>query len=123
MRLKIDTSNVEFRVAGKVYPRQVSKNDPTQKMTGPNDPNGNRPVWSVRLQAFDASAQSMEQIFVDVAGEMPQLTVNAIVRVTGLTYAPWASIDKSTGQAKAKIMRAFRADSVAPADAPARRAA
>lgn len=113
MRLKIDTSTVKFRVAGTARPRQVSKADPTQKTTPPSD--GSRPIWSVRLIAIDTQAGTTEQIFVDVAGEMPQLAVDEIATVTALTFAPWVNKQGS-------IMRAFRADSVT-IGAPARRAA
>lgn len=114
MRLGIDTSTVKFRVAGTAHPRQVSKNDPTQKTTP--DSGGRRPIWSVRLIAIDTAAGTTEQIFVDVAGDMPQLTVDEIAAVQGLTFAPWVS---KQGQ----IMRAFRADSIALDGGTARRAA
>jgi hypothetical protein len=113
MRLKIDISTVKFRVAGTARPRQVSQADKTQKTTPPSD--GRRPIWSVRLMAIDTEIGSTEQIFVDVAGDMPQLTVDEIATVAGLTFAPWVN---KQGQ----IMRSFRADSVAH-DAATRRAA
>lgn len=103
MRLRIDTSTVKFRVAGVARPRQVSKADPTQKTTPPSD--GSRPIWSVRLIAIDMQAGTTEQIFVDVVGEMPELTVDEVATVQGLTFAPWVNQQH-------KIMRAFRADSV-----------
>jgi hypothetical protein len=113
MRLKIDTSTVKFRVAGTARPRQVSQADKTQKTTPPSD--GSRPIWSVRLIAIDTAAGTTEQIFVDVAGDMPQLAVDEIATVQGLTFAPWVN---KQGQ----IMRAFRADAVT-LDATGRRAA
>lgn len=99
MRLRIDTTTVKFRVAGTARPRQVSQADKTQKTTPPSD--GNRPIWSVRLLAIDTQAGTTEQIFVDVAGEMPQVTVDEIATVGGLTYAPWVN-------RQGQIMRAFR---------------
>jgi hypothetical protein len=121
MRLKIDISTVKFRVAGVARPRQVSKNDKTQKRTPPSD--GGRLIWTVRLLAVDTQANTTEQIFVEVAGDMPQLAVDEIATVQGLTYAPWASVKFTDGKPKAEIMRAFRADSIAMADVPSRRAA
>ena len=70
----------------------------------------------MRLIAIDTQAGTTEQIFVDVAGDMPQLSVDEIATVTALTFAPWVN---KQGQ----IMRAFRADSVVLADASSRRAA
>jgi len=119
MRNRIDTSNVKFRVAG-VGPRQVSRTDKTQKKTPPSD--GSRPIWTVRLMAIDTELGTTEQIFVEVAGDMPQLTVDELAAVHNLTYQPWAAVEHVNGQAKGKIMRAYRADSVT-LDAASRRAA
>lgn len=119
MRLKIDISTVKFRVMG-VGPRQVSKNDKTQKTTPPSD--GRRPIWSVRLLAIDTETNSTEQIFVEVAGDMPQLAVDELATVHNLTYAPWAAVEFVDGKPKGKVMRSFRADSVA-LEASGRRAA
>ena len=121
MRLRIDTSNVKFRVAGTARARQVSRNDPTQKTTPVGD--GSRPIWTVRLIAVDTQAGTTEQIFVEVAGDMPQLFVDEIAAVAGLTYAPWASVKFVDGKPKAEIMRSFRADSIAMAEAGRRAAA
>ncbi len=121
MRLKIDISTVKFRVAGTARPRQVSKNDRTQKTTPDSD--GRRPIWTVRLLAIDTQANTTEQIFVEVAGDMPQLVVDEIAAVCNLTYAPWAAVKFVEGKPKAEIMRAFRADSISMADASGRRAA
>jgi hypothetical protein len=104
MRLKIDTSTVKFRVAGKARPRTVSKADQSQKTTPPSD--GSRPIWVVRLMAVDTVAGTTEQIFVEVAGDMPDLAVDEIAAVKGLVFAPWVNNQK-------EIMRAFRAESVA----------
>lgn len=120
MRNKIDTSNVKFRVMG-VGPRQVSKTDKSQKRTPPSD--GNRPIWTVRLMARDTEVNSTEQIFVEVAGDQPQLVIDELATVNGLTYQPWAAAENVNGQWKGKIMRAYRADSIVMADASSRRAA
>jgi hypothetical protein len=114
MRLRIDITTVKFRVAGAARARQVSKNDPTQKTTPPSD--GKRPIWVVRLIAIDTQVGTSEQIFVEVAGDQPQLSVDEIATVQGLTFAPWVS-------KQGEIMRAFRADSISMADASARRVA
>jgi hypothetical protein len=113
MRLRIDTSTVKFRVAGTARPRQVSKDDKTQKRTPDSD--GRRPIWTVRLIAIDTQAGTTEQIFVETAGDMPQLTVDEIAAVQGLVFAPWVNNKK-------EIVRAFRADSIAH-DSAARRPA
>lgn len=120
MRLKIDISTVKFRVAGVARPRQVSKNDKTQKTTPASD--GNRPIWTVQLTAIDTELNTTERIFVEVAGEMPQLVVDEFATVHGLTYAPWAAVKFIDGKPKGEIMRAFRATAVTQ-DASARRAA
>ena len=102
MRLKIDITTVKFRVAGQARPRQVSRNDPSQKTTPP----------SVRLIAIDTQAGTTEQIFVDVAGDMPQLSVDEIATVHNLTFAPWAAVEYVDNKPKGKIMRSYRADAV-----------
>jgi hypothetical protein len=104
MRLRIDTSTVKFRAAGLARPRQVSKDDKTQKKTPVSD--GSRPIWTVRLIAIDVAAGTTEQIFVEVAGDQPQLTVDELATVQGLTYTPW--VDR-----QGKIVRSFRAESIA----------
>lgn len=121
MRTKIDTSSVKFRVMGTARPRQVSKNDKTQKTTPASD--GNRPIWTVRLSAIDSETNTTEQIFVEVAGEMPQLIVDEIAAVTNLTYQPWAYVKHENGEYEAVIMRSFRADAIAMEGAGTRRAA
>ncbi len=113
MRLRIDTSNVRFRVAGAARPRPVSKDDRTQKTTPDSD--GRRPIWTVRLIAFDAEIGSMETIWVEVAGDQPQLVVDEVAVVRGLTYAPWVNNKK-------EIVRSFRAESIT-VDGAARRPA
>ena len=111
MRLRIDTSEVKFRVAGLPRPRQESRANPAQRRT----PDG-RLVWTVRLTAVDAGSNSSETIWVEVAGDEPRLTLDELAQVHGLVYAPY--VNKQTNQ----IVRAFRADSVTVL-AEARRAA
>ena len=120
MRNRIDITNVKFRVAG-VGPRQVSRNDKTQKRTPPSD--GGRPIWTVRLTAIDTELNSSEQIFVEVAGDQPQLVIDELATVHNLTYQPWAAAEQVNGQWKGKVMRAYRADSIVMADTSSRRAA
>jgi hypothetical protein len=100
MRLRIDTSEVRFRVASLPQPRQRSATDQTQRTT----PDG-QPVWAVRLTAIDTGTNTSETIWVEVAGEQPRLTLDEIANVTGLVFAPWLN-------KKGQIVRNFRADSV-----------
>ena len=101
MRLRIDTSEVKFRVAATARPRARSRTDQTQKTM----PDG-RPIWAVRLTAIDAGSNSSETIWVEVAGDEPKLTLDELALVQGLAFAPW--VDKKNGE----IVRNFRADSV-----------
>jgi hypothetical protein len=123
MRTRIDISAVRFRAQG-VFPRQVSKNDKSQKTTGYRDPAGDRPIWTVRLSAFDTQENRSEQIFVEVAGPEPELAVDELVTVVNLTYVPWAAVvfNEEKKKHEGKVMRAFRADSIVMANAPGRRA-
>jgi hypothetical protein len=98
MRLRIDTSNVRFRVAGLARPRNESRDSVVQKKT----PDG-RLIWNVRLNAFDTTASTTETIFVEVAGDQPDLVPDEIASVEGLTYTPWVN-------RKGELVRAFRAD-------------
>lgn len=117
-------SMVEFTVAGEAYPRQVSRSDQRQKTTGPRDPNGDRPIWSVRLSAFDKVANSVQQIFVDIPGARPEVRVNGLATLTGLTFTPWAAAEQGPdGKWRGKVMASYRADSITMAEASARRAA
>jgi hypothetical protein len=59
MRNRIDISTVKFRVAG-VGPRQVSRNDKTQKTTPASD--GRRPIWTVRLTAIDTELNTRDAL-------------------------------------------------------------
>ena len=110
MRLRIDTSEVRFRVASAVKPRQKSRTDPAQKLT----PDG-RPIWVVRLDAIETGREAKETIWVEVAGDEPKLTFDEFATVHGLAFAPWVGRD---GQ----IVRQFRADDVT-AEGQGRRAA
>ena len=103
MLLKIDTSGVRFRVAGTARPKQV-------KGEQARTPDG-APVWSVRLTAIEDGRNTTETIWVEVAGEEPKLTLDDLVQVHGLTFAPWVSKQDN------KIVRNFRAEHVGPAQA------
>jgi hypothetical protein len=111
MRLRIDTSNVRFRVAGLARPRTESKDSQVQKKT----PDG-RPIWNVRLNAFDMTSSSTETIFVEVAGDQPDLVPDEVATVEGLTYTPWVN-------RKGELVRAFRADVISMGKGAERRAA
>jgi hypothetical protein len=103
MRLRIDISQVKFRVAASARPAARSRADQTQKTT----PDG-QPVWSVRLTAIDTGVNSSETIWVEVAGEEPKLTLDDLARVDGLVFAPW--VNKQN-----QLVRQFRADAITPA--------
>ena len=114
MRLKIDTSEVKFRVAGTAKPKQDPKNREAQYRT----PDG-APVWVVRLTAIETDRETAETIWVEVVGDEPKLTLDDLVQVHGLAFAPWISGPQRKDH---KIVRNFRADQVTAPDA-ARRAA
>ena len=109
MLLKIDTGGVRFRVAGTARPKQV-------KGEQARTPDG-APVWSVRLTAIEDDRERTETIWVEVAGEEPKLTLDDLVAVHGLTFAPWVSKQDN------KIVRNFRAERVVPAHQAAAKAA
>lgn len=113
MRLRIDTSSIEFRAASAAKPRTVSKDSTEQKKTPVSD--GSRPIWNVRVTAFDKDNSSTEMVWVEVAGNQPDITPNEVVTITGLVFAPWVN-------RKGELMRAFRAESVTQSGG-ARRAA
>jgi hypothetical protein len=102
MRLKIETSTVRFRVAGTAKPKKI-KGAPYITPDG-------RPVWVVRLTAMEPDRNTSETIWVEVAGEEPKLTMDDLVQVHGLTFAPYV------GKTDHKIVRNFRADQVIPLD-------
>jgi hypothetical protein len=110
----LDIASLRFRVMG-FGPRKVSRNDDRQKMTPASD--GGRPIWSVRLLAIDETRNSTRQIFVEVAGDMPQLVVDQLATVHDLRYVPWAAVEIVDGKPRGKIMDAYRAASIVMADA------
>jgi hypothetical protein len=111
MRLEIKTDGVRLRAGGPATPKSDYRDKDKQAMT----PDG-RPIWLVRLTAFDMNTEqgSSESIWVEVAGEKPELTTDELVQVTGLVFAPWIS---GPARKEHKIVRNFRADAVAMASA------
>lgn len=113
MRLRIVTSDTKFRVAGMARPkkdhRDKSGNTQARNLDG-------APVWVVRLTAIEADRNSAETIWVEVAGDEPKLTLDDLVQVHGLVFAPWVNRD-------GKIVRSFRADAVTGVEPASRRAA
>src|SRR5512132_1243738 len=103
MLLKIETDGTRFRVAGTARPKQV-------KGEQARTPDG-APVWTVRLTAIEDGRNTTETIWVEVAGGEPKLTLDDLVQVHGLTFAPW--VNRETH----KIVRNFRAEYVGPAQA------
>ena len=102
MRLLLDTSAVQFRVAGMPKERPDFKDKDKQAT--------NRDgllIWTLRLDAIDNNRETKETIWVEVAGDEPKLTFDGFVQVRGLVFAPWVGRDN-------KIRRAFRADAVEP---------
>ena len=102
MRLLIDASNVQFRVAGVAKAKQDFKDKERQAVT-----RDGVPIWSLRLDAIEPVRETKETIWVEVAGEQPKLTFDGYAVVHGLVFAPWVGRD-------GKIRRAFRADAVEP---------
>jgi hypothetical protein len=108
MRLKIETSDVRFRAGGSAQHKKRKGEDAVT-------PDG-RPIWVVRLTAIDDQRSTSETIWVEVAGDEPRLTIDDLVQVHCLVYAPWVNRD-------GKIVRTFRAEQITPADPSARKAA
>ena len=102
MRLLIETSGIQFRVAGVARPRPDYKDKDRQAAN-----RDGLPIWTVRLDAIDAERETKETIWVEVAGDEPKLTFDEYAVVRGLVFAPWVGRD-------GKIKRAFRAESVEP---------
>ena len=100
MRLLIDTSGIQFRVAGTAKARQDYKDKDRQATSRDGEP-----IWTVRLDAIDAGRETRETIWVEVAGDEPKLTFEGYAQVHGLVFAPWVGRD-------GKIKRAFRAESI-----------
>lgn len=103
MRLLIDTTGIQFRVAGMPRQRPDFKDKDRQATT-----KDGLPIWTVRLDAIDTTRETKETIWVEVAGDEPKLTFDGFAQVRGLVFAPWVGRDN-------KIRRAFRADAVEPA--------
>jgi hypothetical protein len=104
MLLKIETSGIQFRVAGAARPRPDFKDRDRQATTRDGGP-----IWTVRLDAIEPDREARETIWVEVAGDQPELTFDGYALVRGLVFAPWVGRD-------GKIKRAFRAEAVEPAD-------
>jgi len=102
MRLLIDTSGIQFRVASAARPRPDFKDKERQATS-----RDGLPIWTVRLDAIDGGRETKETIWVEVAGDEPKLTFDGFAQVRGLVFAPWVGRDN-------KIRRAFRADAVEP---------
>ncbi|MGI9006632.1 MAG: hypothetical protein ACR2FU_10630 [Streptosporangiaceae bacterium] len=102
MRLLIDTSGIQFRVAAEAKARPDYKDKERQAVS-----RDGLPVWTVRLDAVDAEHRTKEPIWVEVAGDEPKLTFDGYATVRGLVFAPWVGRD-------GKIRRSFRADAVEP---------
>jgi hypothetical protein len=114
MRLRIDASGVKFRAGGPAKPKNDYKDKTKQAVT-----QDGRPIWVVRLTAFDTNTEygSSESIWVEVAGDEPKLTADELVQIDGLVFAPWISGPQRKDH---KIVRNFRADTVTLASASAK---
>jgi hypothetical protein len=111
MRLLIDATGIWFRAGGPAKAKPDYRDKTRQAMT----PDG-RPIWVVRLTAFDTRTEqgSSESIWVEVAGDEPKLTADELVQIDGLVFAPWIS---GPARKDHKIVRNFRADTVTLASA------
>ena len=111
MRLLINTTGIRFRAGGPAQKKDDYKDKTKQAMT----PDG-RPIWLVRLTAFDTISErgSSESIWVEVAGDEPKLATDELVQVDGLVFAPWISGPQRKDH---KVVRDFRADTVVLASA------
>jgi len=102
MRLLIETSGIQFRVAGMPKPKPDFKDKERQATT-----RDGQPIWTVRLDAIDTGRETKETIWVEVAGDEPKVTFDGFAQVRDLVFAPWIGRD-------GKIRRAFRAETVEP---------
>jgi hypothetical protein len=102
MRLLIDTSGVQFRVAGPAKPRPDFKDKERQATTKEG-----LSIWTLRLDAIEPERETRETIWVEVAGDEPKLTFDGYTEVHDLVFAPWVGRDN-------KIKRSFRAGFVVP---------
>lgn len=100
MRLLVKTDGVQFRVASAAKPKQ-DYNDKAKQATTKDG----RKIWTLRIDAIEPDRAARETLWVEVAGEQPEVTFESYVVVHGLVYAPWIGRD-------GKIKRAFRADVV-----------
>ena len=116
MRLEIKTDRYRLRAGGPARPKPDYHDKDKQAMT----PDG-RPIWVVRLTAFDTNSEhgSSETIWVEVAGDKPELTADELVQIDGLVFAPWIS---GPQRKEHKIVRNFRADQVSALAAAGRAA-
>ena len=114
MRLLIKTNGVRFRAGGPAKPKPDYQDKTKQALTSDG-----RPIWVVRLTAFDTNTEhgSSESIWVEVAGEQPKLPADELVQIDGLVFAPWISGPQRKAH---KIVRNFRADAVTLASASAK---
>lgn len=108
MRIKLDMDGVQCRAGGPARPKDDYRDKSKQAVM----PDG-RPIWVVRLTAYDMNANdgqgSAENIWVEVAGDKPELTTGELVQVDGLMFAPWIS---GPARKEHKIVRNFKADAV-----------
>ena len=102
MRLLINTDGVQFRVASPAKPKPDYKDKERQATT-----RDGVPIWTVRLDAIEPEREARETIWVEVAGDQPELTFDGYADVSDLVFAPWVGRDS-------KIKRAFRAGFVVP---------
>jgi hypothetical protein len=102
MRIKIDTTGIQFQVASLAKPKTYGKDENARQATTQDG----RLLWSVRLTAIDTARETSESIWVEVAGDQPKLTFNGFVVLHELVYAPWV------GKTDHKLHRAFRADAI-----------
>ena len=119
MRLRIDTSGIQFRVAAMPQKRPDFTDKSTNRASDKRQattPDG-RLIWTVRLDAIDNSNETRETIWVEVAGDEPKLTADELVQIDGLVFAPWISGPQRKDH---KIVRNFRADTVTLASASAK---
>lgn len=111
MRNQIVTDGYRFRACGPARPKPDYRDKDKQAMT-----QDGRPIWVVRLTAFDTRTEqgSSETIWVEVAGDKPELTADELVQIDCLVFAPWISGPQRKDH---KIVRNFRADAVTLASA------
>jgi len=81
MRLLIDTSGIQFRVAGAAKPRPDFKDKERQATS-----RDGQPIWQLRLDAIDNERETKETIWVEVAGDEPKMTVD------GFAPGPWPGV-------------------------------